>query len=651
MKRTFTKLKGSLAIAAALAALNAGSAFAQSNLDYKAANGVNAAGTYTDLGTAGTAITVANNDDANSAAQPIGFTFNFNGTNFTEFSLNTNGLIKLGNTPFTTATAQSNIFNAAVFPDINIIAPLAGVDLQGAADQTANPTEFRVETTGTAPNRVTTIQFENLADKPTVSGTVTTPAQFTIINFQVKLYEGTNNIEFVYGPWTGSANTEDAQIFSVALKGSSGGPNDRLGLSNLPATTFAPLPWSQARFETTTTFNGTGYIPTFVATKNVLPDAGRTFRFVKYSAPANDLAVEAVYTLGKQPLVAPTNNNQIQAVIKNFGTATQTNVPVTLSVNGGTAFNPTPVIVPSIAPGATVTVTFPSYVAASTGTKMANVSLPADDVPANNAKATSFSVTQSTLSYAVGTTPTSGVGFLATSSNRAFLTRYTTTSTTPVTVTNVRAYIYNDPNAATINLPVFAVVLDSTGRELGRSSVVALTGGDLDAYYNFPITYTTTSTLTNTAFYVGMAMGTYTGNTVFPMGYQDELPSRRKAYYTWAVGSTSKPTESIPTAGNPGRRYMIEAEISTVSGVRDEFNSSAVAVYPNPSKGLFSVSAKEFKGSNLNIEVRDLQGKLVYSGVAADKATSVDLQNAASGVYLLKVYNESEIAVKRIVVQ
>jgi hypothetical protein len=649
MKKTFTKLKSSLAIAAALAAINAGSAFAQSNLDYKAAGGVNAAGTYTDLGTAGTAITVANNDDANSTAQPIGFTFNFNGTNFTEFSLNTNGLIKLGNTPFTTALAQSNIFDATVFPDINVIAPLAGVDLQGAADQTANPTEFRVETTGTAPNRVTTIQFENLADKPTGSGATMTPAQFTIINFQVKLYEGTNNIEFVYGPWTGSANTEDAQIFSVALKGSSGGANDRLGLSNLPATTFAPAPWSQARFETITTFNGNNYIPTFVATKNVLPDAGRTFRFVKYAAPANDLGVEAVYTLGKQPLVAPTNNNQIQAVIKNFGTATQTNVPVTLSVNGGTAFNPTPVIVPSIAPGATVTVTFPAYVAATTGTKMANVSLPADDVLANNAKATSFSVTQSTISYAVGTTPSSGIGFRATSSNRAFLNRYTTTSTTPVTVTNVRAYIYNDPNV--VGKSVFGVVLDSTGRELGRSSVVTLAGGDLDAYYNFPITYTATSTLTNTAFYVGMAMGTYTGNTVFPMGYQDEFPARRRAYYTWPVGSTSKPTESIPTAGDPGTRYMIEAEISTVSGVRDEFNSSAVAVYPNPSKGLFSVSAKEFKGSNLNIEVRDLQGKLVYSGVAADKATSIDLQNAASGVYLLKVYNESEIAVKRIVVQ
>ncbi len=37
-----------------------------------------------------------------------------------------------------------------------------------AADQMANPTEFRA-TTGTAGNRVCTIQFENLRDKPSLN--------------------------------------------------------------------------------------------------------------------------------------------------------------------------------------------------------------------------------------------------------------------------------------------------------------------------------------------------------------------------------------------------------------------------------------------------------------------------------------------------
>ena len=59
-------------------------------LNYTPGSAVNTAGTFTDLGTTGTVITTANTDDANSAAQPIGFTFSYNGTSFTQFVLSTN---------------------------------------------------------------------------------------------------------------------------------------------------------------------------------------------------------------------------------------------------------------------------------------------------------------------------------------------------------------------------------------------------------------------------------------------------------------------------------------------------------------------------------------------------------------------------------
>jgi len=75
-------------------------AFATSygQMTYIATNATNTAGTYIDLGTNGTVITTANFDDANSAPQPIGFSFTFGCRTFTEFVLNTNGFIKLGNT-------------------------------------------------------------------------------------------------------------------------------------------------------------------------------------------------------------------------------------------------------------------------------------------------------------------------------------------------------------------------------------------------------------------------------------------------------------------------------------------------------------------------------------------------------------------------
>lgn len=648
MNKTFTKLKNGVLASAILAAFCAVPAFAQSNLDYKAASGVNTTGTYTDLGTTGTAIAVANNDDANSAATPIGFTFNFNGTNFTDFTLNTNGFIKLGTTAISSTAPQTNIY-ATAFPDLNIIAPLAGVDLQAATNQTTNPTEFRVATTGTAPNRVTTIQFENLSDKATVSGTTTIPSQFAALNLQIKLYEGTNNIEFVYGTWTASTNTASTQIFTIGLKGSSGGSNDRLGMGNLPATgtSLAPLPWPQTRFETVTTFNGTGYIPTFIGTNAALPDPGRTFRFVKYNPPANDLSVEAVYTLGKQALTGSTSN-RIQAVIKNNSATAKTNVPVTLAVTGATAFTPAAITIPTIAAGASVTVTFPAYVPTATGSASAAVSIPADDVASNNTKTAAFSVTQNTLSYAVGNVPTSAVGYSAANSNRAFLTRYKTEGTSTVRVSTVRAYIFNDPNV--VGKTVFAVVVDSTGTEIGRSANVVLAGGDIDTYKTFNIT-SGNPNLTNTAFYVGLAVPTYTGTTFFPMAYQDELPSRTKAYYGWGIGTTTKPVENVPAAGAAGRRFMIEADLTNISGVKDAMDSKALSVYPNPSKGVFQVAVNDFKGSNIAIEVLDMQGKLIYSGISGVNNTEINLKNAAAGVYMLKVSTDSQVAIKRLVVE
>ncbi|WP_181017562.1 hypothetical protein, partial [Pseudomonas syringae] len=157
-----------------------------------------------------------------SAAQDIGFSFSYNGATFTQFTLNTNGFIKLGATPATAANDVNILINNT---DQNVIGPATGVDLTGAADQTASPTEFRVSTTGAAGSRVCTIQYENLSDKA-ITGANPVPSQCRTMQFQVKLYEGTNNIEVVYGTWTSSGSTATTQFFLTDLKGSSNDPAD-----------------------------------------------------------------------------------------------------------------------------------------------------------------------------------------------------------------------------------------------------------------------------------------------------------------------------------------------------------------------------------------------------------------------------------------
>lgn len=248
------------------------------SLNYAPGNAVNAPGTYTDLGTTGTAITTANKDDANSAALDIGFPFTFNGTVFTQFVLNTNGLLKLGNT----APSAANLFFcnitgcSTVDPitsgdaaDTNLLVPF-NMDLEAS---TAGTPEYRVATTGTAPSRVATIQWKNVRDKADTGPAGST--QYGNMQFQVKLFETTNTIEFVYGPFTATA--PDAFRFAaVGIKGSGNG-DDQTVLASKPSSV---APWANTAFITgnygTSLHNIRG---------TVRPDAGRTYRFVSGPAP------------------------------------------------------------------------------------------------------------------------------------------------------------------------------------------------------------------------------------------------------------------------------------------------------------------------------------------------------------------------------
>ncbi len=249
---------------------------AHAQLAHGSANAQNVAGTFTDLGTTGTAIATANNDDANSAAQNIGFAFNYNGASFTQFVLNTNGLVRLGST----APSAANMFaeyeggmQAGIAPiestdaaNTNLLIPF-NTDLEAAA---AGSTEYRVATTGTAPNQVCTIQWKNVSDKAG-SASAGTPKQLASFTFQVRLYQTTNVIEFIYGPSTPvAAANDDLRFPTVGIKGSGSGGGQTV-LANKEASSLA---WSTTAFIT-----GIYGQSTHNFRSTVRPDVGRTYRF------------------------------------------------------------------------------------------------------------------------------------------------------------------------------------------------------------------------------------------------------------------------------------------------------------------------------------------------------------------------------------
>lgn len=86
----------------------------------------------------------------------------------------------------------------------------------------------------------------------------------------------------------------------------------------------------------------------------------------------------------------------------------------------------------------------------------------------------------------------------------------------------------------------------------------------------------------------------------------------------------------------------------TLSNQNFELNN--VVVYPNPSKGLFSISFGDIQPST--IDVYDVSGKIILSKKEVQISnfeTAIDLTDAASGIYFVKITANNQSTVKRII--
>ncbi len=83
--------------------------------------------------------------------------------------------------------------------------------------------------------------------------------------------------------------------------------------------------------------------------------------------------------------------------------------------------------------------------------------------------------------------------------------------------------------------------------------------------------------------------------------------------------------------------------------------SSVIAVYPNPSSGLFSVDTKDIfpVGSTFELEVLDIQGRSVLQRQvhAAGQPLALDLSDQPTGLYFLRLHGQALRYVKAIVKQ
>jgi hypothetical protein len=172
-------------------------------------------GTYTSI-SGGTEVTIIEDDEEVSTAIPIGFTFSYSGSNYTQILVSSNGWLSfntgLTDPMLTNSLSNSDLIRPALYP------------LWDDHDGFDGVAYYQVS--GTSPNRVFTFEWGSyywnwLASTPGIS-------------FQIKLFETTNAIEFVYRQESGSLNSPSA---TIGLAGITAG--DYLTLNNSSASPTA----------------------------------------------------------------------------------------------------------------------------------------------------------------------------------------------------------------------------------------------------------------------------------------------------------------------------------------------------------------------------------------------------------------------------
>ena len=142
----------------------------------------------------------------------IGFDFNYPGGNYTQVRINTNGWLSLNLTGDDATSSDNNLLFNTSAPS-TALAPWWD-------DLIADSSTFITYVTeGSAPYRVFISEWKNILAFSSVST--------TRLNFQVKLYESIDVIEFCYGDVTGGIHHADEGA-SIGIKDTAGGPGSFL---------------------------------------------------------------------------------------------------------------------------------------------------------------------------------------------------------------------------------------------------------------------------------------------------------------------------------------------------------------------------------------------------------------------------------------
>ena len=286
-----------------------------------------ATGATLDAMSSSTNLVAAGSDEGVSSLTNIGFTFNYEGRDYTQFSVSANGFLKLGS-PVTTAEVTNSVSSSSNLPKLAI----CWDDLSTAVDG-----KIHYVLTGSSPNRILKVEFRQYYSYGVSSA--------YNITSQIWLYETTNVIEFRYGTGTLSANSATIGVFGAT----SGVYMARNHLTNntcastggLTTITTWPTSGTKYTFTPPTPLSGSINVGTSQTYTN-LTGASGLFNAINNSGLSGNVTVNIVSDLTETGTVAL--NEWTQTGVGGYTLTIQSSAAVLRTISGTAVANATPMI-------------------------------------------------------------------------------------------------------------------------------------------------------------------------------------------------------------------------------------------------------------------------------------------------------------------